>query len=194
MRLFLVLVFAFITLTTTAQNKTAFSSQNYVGLLEGEQGSRFQLQAINGIKYNNWFAGLGTGIDWYYLRSIPLFLSVNRNFLKNGNRNFFVAGDAGVNFPWRVDKDNMQGYTIEKSIPGIYWGVGLGYKIGVGKTNDAILVQLGYSYKHVTEKAKTTYYYYYYYINRPIGDPRPDMTNQFDYYLRRLSLKLGWNF
>ena len=77
-------------MSSAAQKKAIFSSQNYVGLLEGEQKSKLQLQTMNGIKYRTWFIGLGTGIDWYYLRSIPIFLSLNRDFLQKKNRNFFM--------------------------------------------------------------------------------------------------------
>jgi len=187
MKLFLIIAFTFISAATLAQHKATFSSQNYVGLLEGEQGSKFQLQTINGIKYKTWFTGLGTGIDWYYRRSIPAFLSLNKDFLIKGNRNFFIATDVGANFPWLVDKNS---YAIDKAIPGLYWGAGLGYKVGIGKLNDAILLQLGYSYKHVAEKTKPVYYY----AMPLIVESQQDMTNRFDYYLRRLSIKIGWNF
>ena len=158
MKLCLMIAVTIITIGASAQRSAKFSSQNYVGLLEGEQGSKFQLQTINGIKYKTWFAGIGTGTDWYYRRSIPAFVSLNKDFLIKGNRNFFIATDIGANFPWQVDK-NSYAYSVEESIPGFYWGTGLGYKVGVGRLSDAILLQLGYSYKHVGEKIKTTYYY-----------------------------------
>ncbi len=192
MKLFIITALSFITIATTAQNKIIFSSQNYVGLLEGEHGSGFQLQTINGIKYKTWFAGLGTGIDWYYHRSIPAFLSLNKDFYKRGNRNFYAAVVGGINFPWKDDKNNNEwGYTIVKSSPGFYGEAGLGYKIGISKKNDAILLQLGYSYKHVSEKVKTPIYYMY----PPVYDFQgSSLTNRLDYRLQRLSLKIGWNF
>jgi hypothetical protein len=189
MKFCLVITLIIIATTAMGQSSTRFSSQNYVGLLEGEQGSKFQLQTINGIKYKTWFAGIGTGIDWYYRRSIPAFISLNKDFSIKGNRNFFVATDVGANFPWQ-DNKNSYIYNVEESIPGFYWGAGLGYKVGVGKLNDGILLQLGYSYKHVAEKTKTIYYY----ATPMIVEPTPETTNRFDYYLRRLSLKIGWNF
>ncbi len=192
MKLFFITVLSLISLTVTAQKKITFSSQNYIGLLEGEHGSKFQLQTINGIKYRTWFAGLGTGLDWYYRRSIPAFLSLNKDFFKTGNRNFYISADGGVNFPWKEDKNyNEWGYPIEKPSPGAYWGAGLGYKIGIGKKNDALLIQVGYSYKHVSEKVRNIYYYTF-----PIvpASQMPQFTNRFDYHLRRLSLKIGWNF
>src|SRR5262245_10910836 len=107
MKLFLVIAIIIMSTTALAQRHTTFSSQNYVGLLEGEQGSKFQLQTINGIKYKTWFAGLGTGIDWYYRRSVPAFMSLNKDFLIRGKRNFFIATDVGANFPWLVEKNGM---------------------------------------------------------------------------------------
>jgi hypothetical protein len=179
---------------TTAQHKINFSSQNYVGLLEGEQGSKFQLQTVNGIKYKTWFFGLGTGLDWYYLRSIPAFLSINKDFYKKGNRNFFVAADGGINFPWKDDKQEAQmQYQFGKLVNGPYWAAGFGYKIGIGKKNDAVLLQIAYSYKYIGEKIKPTYFYTD--VTYPITNPQQqEYDQQYDYHLRRLSLKIGWNF
>jgi hypothetical protein len=192
MKLLFITAFVFIGITTTAQSKMTFSSQNYVGLLEGESGSKFQLQSINGFKYKTWFAGLGTGIDWYFRRSVPLFVSLNKDFLKRGNRNFYVSTSTGINFPWEDDANyNEWGYNVEESNPGLYCEGGFGYKIGIGKRKDALLIQLGYSYKHVSEKAKNRIVYYY----SILPGPQPsEYTNEFDYHLRRVSLKLGWSF
>lgn len=91
MKLFFITAFAFISICTSAQKKTNFSSQNYVGLLEGEHGSSLQLQTINGARFSSWFVGLGAGIDWYYRRSIPIFTSVNKEFLKKRKKFLFVS-------------------------------------------------------------------------------------------------------
>src|SRR5437773_4082956 len=110
MRSILITAFILTSICSHAQRKTNFSSQNYIGILEGEHGSKFQLQTINGIKLKTWFVGLGTGIDWYYRRSIPLFFSLNKDFFKKGNRNFYFAADGGVNFPWKDETYKEQGY------------------------------------------------------------------------------------
>lgn len=183
MKLFLISTIALISLFASAQKKATFSSQNYIGLLEGEQGSSLQLQTINGVKFKDWFFGLGTGIDWYYRRSIPFFASANMGFLKNKKRSFFISGNVGINFPWQTnDYHNAWGYTETKSYAGLYWSTGLGYKIGMGKGNDALLIQLAYDYKHVAERSD-----YMYLIEQNPND-------RFDYHLRRLSAKIGWNF
>jgi len=183
MKIFFISAFALISLYASAQKKVNFSSQNYVGLLEGEHGSSLQLQTINGVKFNSWFVGLGAGIDWYFRRSIPVFASVNMDFLKREKRNFFLSANTGINFPWQTDDyHNEWGYIETKSDAGLYWSAGVGYKVGMGKGNDALLIQLAYDYKRVGEKAG-----YPYMVEQ-------DPNDHLDYHLRRLSAKIGWNF
>jgi hypothetical protein len=184
----IIAAFVFINVPANAQHKIIFSSQNYAGLLEGENGSKFQLQTINGFKYKTWFAGIGTGIDWYYQRSIPLFASLNKGILKNGDRNFYLSADGGINFPWK-NNTYYYGWGDEngKLSAGLYWSAGFGYRIGIGKHTDAILMHIGYSYKHLLEKTTT-------YVYPCLVYPCPEAPARYDLDLRRLSLKLGWNF
>jgi hypothetical protein len=186
MKLFFITAFAFISIYTSAQKKVSFSSQNYVGLLEGEHSSSLQLQTINGARFGSWFVGLGAGIDWYYRRSIPVFASLNRDFFKKERRSFYLSANAGINFPWQTNTyHNEWGYDETKSYSGLYWSAGLGYKIGIGKGNDALLMQVGYDYKHVGEKVSLPY---------RVFNSETDPNDRFDYQLRRLSFKVGWNF
>lgn len=185
--LLIVILFVFSDISTKAQDKILFSSKNYVGLLEGEDGSQFQLQTINGFNYKAWFVGLGTGLDWYYQRTIPLFASLNRDFLKKEKRNFYLSADGGINFPWQNNNYYYEwGYGDGKFYPGLYWSAGLGYKIGLGKNADALLMHLGYSYKQLAEKVVT--------VLPCFNPPCPESTDRFDFRLRRLSLKVGWSF
>ena len=183
MKFFFIMAFALLSMCAPAQKKVNFSSQNYVGLLEGEHGSSLQLQTINGVKFNRWFVGLGAGIDWYFRRSVPIFTSVTADFLKKEKRSFYFAANVGINLPWQTnDYPNEWGYVETKSSAGLYWSAGVGYKVGIGKGNDALLMQLAYDYKHVSEKAGHPY----------IAEQDPN--DRLDYYLRRLSAKIGWNF
>jgi hypothetical protein len=180
-----VLVF-FLFQDLSAQNKISFSSQNYVGLVAGEVNTELQLQTINGIKKGPWFAGIGTGIDWYYLRSIPLFASVNRSFLQKGKRSFLLSGDAGVNFSWRgqVYYDFPPYDRQQKG--GLYWAAGAGYKFAVGKADNSILMQFGYSYKKLGEKVTD--------VLPCLIPPCPESVTTYDYKLKRISFKVGWGF
>jgi hypothetical protein len=170
-----------------AQKKASFSSQTYVGIINGEANTELQLQTINGLKWNKWFGGIGTGIDWYFKRSIPLFASVNRSLWQKGKRSFMLSGDAGINFPWEQQRYYYWDlYGNSKQTPGLYWATGLGYKFGVGKADNAILMQFGYNYKKLGEKVTSVY--------PCLVAPCPEVTEKYDYRLKRLSFKLGWGF
>jgi hypothetical protein len=169
-----------------AQKKLAFSSQTYVGIVTGEANTEVQLQTINGLKWNKWFGGIGTGIDWYYLRSIPLFASVTRSLWQKEKRSFILSGDVGINFPWQGNIYYDFPPYDRKQSSGLYWGSGLGYKLGVGKADNAILMQFGYSYKKLGEKITSA-------VPCLIA-PCPEITEKYDYRLKRLSFKLGWGF
>lgn len=161
-----------------------FGSQNYAGITEGESGTGLQLQTINGFKYKTWFAGIGTGIDYYFQRSIPLFLSVSK-FLPPGKLPLYFNGDVGINFPWvRNDLYYIQD-PVEYS-SSLYWAGGLGYKFGFNKNSNAVLLNFGYSYKHLINDTE--------YTNPCLIPPCPVSTERYDYRLRRLSLKVGWMF
>lgn len=178
------LIGASIVLTSYAQEKPAFNSQNTIGLLEGGNGSAFQLQTINGIRYKKWFTGLGTGLDYYYIRSVPLFLSINHNLL-NQKRTPFVSVDAGINFPWVKKEQETWGVINSKYTPSYYMAGNIGYKLGL-KNNDAILLLVGYSFKELKERRELQTFC--------INPPCLTTIERYDYNLKRLSFKLGYQF
>lgn len=184
-KIFLLIITAiFIYSSLSSQEKWIFSSQNYAGILEGESGSAFQLQTINGFKHKTLFAGIGAGIDYYFQRSIPLFISISK-FLPAGKLPLFFSGDVGVNFPW-VRKDLYYIHNSGEYYSSLYWAGGLGYKFGFKKNTNAVLLNFGYSYKHLINKTA--------YTNPCLIPPCPVSTERYDYRLRRLSLKVGWMF
>lgn len=166
-----------------SQNKTRFSSQNYVGITEGQSGTALQLQTINGVKYKTWFAGIGTGLDYYYLRTVPLFFSASK-FLDSQKFPFYVTADAGINFAWEQNNMIYFEYPGEYNA-GLYWGTGLGYKFDF-KNKNALLLNLGYNYKRLTQT--------YEYTAPCLVPPCPNFTEKYDYRLKRLSIRLGWSF
>jgi hypothetical protein len=179
----------FICYSLAAQKKSdkprlQFSSQNYAGILEGGAGTSFQLQTINSVRYKTWFAGAGTGLDYYYQRSIPLFASVSKFFPKAKSALYF-NGDAGINFAWAKNTGDNFGYRGDFS-PSLYWAGGAGYRFASKKRSDGFLINLGYSYKHIVQKNK---------ITQPcLIPPCPTYDERYDFRLRRLSLKMGWMF
>ena len=172
--------------TAIAQCNCKFSSQQYVGLLEGEKGSAFQLQTVNGLKYKTWFTGIGVGLDYYTYRSVPLFLSINKEFLL-GRNSIYALLDGGYNFPWYKREEGRGNNFISSDFSGgFYWSGGVGYKIAVNKNRDAVLLNLGYSFKHMQEMQEMPVFC--------INPPCDSMFEKYDYKLNRLSLKLGYQF
>lgn len=184
----IVLLLLVISVEMPAQKKLRFSTQNTVGILVGGTDNAPQVQTINGLAYRNWFTGVGTGIDWYYQRSIPLFLSVNRFFDTRPRRQVFLSSGAGVNYPWGKPGPfitNGWGYETHFN-PGFYWTAGLGYKLSVGKQNDHLLIQLGYNNKNHTQKTKS--------VVPCFNPPCPESVDIYKYSFNALSLKFGWGF
>ena len=167
-----------------------FHSLNNLGLLEGETGSAFQLQTINGAQYRSWFAGAGIGLDFYRLRTIPLFLDIRKDFGRSSNK-FFVYSDVGTNFSWVPDQQKTSNVENDKFGSGFYGDWGLGYKVLVAKKNN-LLLSIGYSYKKTVETYDPLYY--------PTGifygqeAPTYDQSQKINYSLNRLSIKIGWEF
>ena len=180
-----VIIFLTVGIGLHAQEKWQFHSQNYVGLLEGEAGSAFQFNTVNGMQRGTWFAGLGTGLDWYMYRSVPLFLSINKDW-KPSNRTFYFSLDGGTNFAWIKNQNSSNDLFSNEFSPGFFWGAGIGYKAGFRNKKDAVLINLGYSYKQLKEeKIKPTYC---------INPPCPTYSEFYDYKTNRVSIKLGWQF
>ena len=91
----LLLSFVAIINAITAQEikneKKFFSSQISAGMVEGEQNTNLHIELLNGLRYKTWFAGIGTGLDYYYYRTIPVYLS-GIKYLSPRNHSFFIQG------------------------------------------------------------------------------------------------------
>lgn len=153
-----------------------------LGVMEGAQGTGLQLGMVGGFQRKTWYAGLGTGLDYYGFRSIPLYATLRKTLLKP--KALFVYADAGLHFPWVKINEETQWYESDfKS--GSYYDAGVGYGFKVAK-NSTLQVSLGYSQKRLKEDRKQVY------IWGPPG--MPTYTERYDYTYRRLSIKAGWMF
>ncbi len=138
--------------TSGAQSKFSFYSQNYVGLLKGQQGgSSLLVQSINGVQKKGWFAGLGIGMDFYRIRSIPLFLNASKFLF--AKQQFFVSGNGGINLYWR---DKMDVFNSNKHPPQFSGEAGFGYLLKDPDDKKRFILSMGYSYKHIREETSRT--------------------------------------
>lgn len=176
----------------TEKAEMKFHSINQIGLLNGQTGSAFQIQTINGLGYKSWFAGIGVGIDYYRFRGIPLFTDIRKTFGHTKNK-LFVYGDGGIHFNWATDKEKNATGVRDKISNGFYFDGGLGYHISINSSN-ALLISLGYSYKKITDRTPVIYYLDYYPSIAGVYPPQEPQTNKLNYSLNRISIKLGWEF
>ena len=168
--------------TAQKQNsKAVFSSVNNVALVVGEAKNAFAVQTKNGFKKDKWFAGIGSGFDFYEKRTIPLFLALQRDFF-NGPKKLFVYTDAGINFRWLQSTDYL--YKSSTSKPGVYYEFGMGYKV-VFKNNTSLNFSAGYNLKQVKET-----YNPYWYV-QPVQPVDPLLLEKYNSSFRRIIIRLG---
>ncbi|MFT3683223.1 MAG: hypothetical protein QM791_23390 [Ferruginibacter sp.] len=156
-----------------------------VGLLEGAYGkTAAQLQLVNGFQVQQWFAGIGAGIDYYGdKRSVPVFLGIRR-FIPGGSKSFFVYADAGYNISW-IRKSQQKYSFADNNFSqqgGLFYDAGVGYRFPLNKI--VLGFSGGYSFKKQTEK---------YILGgcptcMPSIPPQPD---SYEYKFRRISLKMS---
>jgi hypothetical protein len=158
-------------------NKPVFHAIANAGLIAGASDRDLQLQAITGVGYQTWLAGVGAGLDYYYVRSVPLFIEVRKQFKKS--MPLFAYADAGVNFPWVENKEEMQAWGYKSDFKsGLYYDFGAGWHYEIGKRNK-LLFSVGYAGKKIREVQTTTF-------NNTI--------TKLEYNLRRISIKVGFQF
>lgn len=154
------------------------------GLIEGESGNAFQLHTVNGFQYKTWFAGVGAGLDYYHVRSIPVFLNVRKAF-QNSEKTPFVYLSGGYHFPWLKEEDKL--WHITETSGGLYYDAGLGYQLPVGKKS-SLFFSAGFSQKRYQEKVTDDVWIAIW------PWPGPQQTRLVDYNLRRLSIQTGIRF
>ncbi|HLO37237.1 MAG TPA: hypothetical protein VK173_01980 [Lacibacter sp.] len=189
MRSLCFILFSFFATCSFAQDKmkakqSPFKFETIVqgGLLIGDHAEAATIQTVNGFALNNWYAGIGVGLDFYMQRGVPLFADLRYHF-SEGRKAFFIYTDAGVHLPWIKNKD---GRNIISQSAGLYTDAGIGIRIAT-KKQDAFLISAGYSYKHVKEKQEGFNW-------QPWPQPSGQTVLNYDYRFNRVVLKFGFQF
>lgn len=160
-----------------------FQSLLQAGLLDGSAGPSWSLQTINGIFYKSWFAGIGIGLDYYTMRTIPLFIDARKDLFQKRRTPFFYV-DGGIHFDWLKKKEKPAWGSSEYN-RGFFYDLGAGYKFGIGK-RDALLISTGYTVKILREERMSAI--------QCIRAPCIPQNDYFDYTFRRITFKVGWQF
>ena len=162
-----------------AQSTLKFFNNTMVGLLAGSSSSSWQLEAVNGLSYKTYSAGLGIGVDHYYYKTIPLFVDVRKNIFDRKETPFLYL-DLGTNYPGK--KDEVTTWQTSSYTSGLYYDFGLGYKWTLAK-QFSVNASFGYSKKKYGNELE---YHYG-------GDVRA-YPEKYEYSFQRFTMKLGFGF
>ena len=154
------------------------------GLLEGEKGSAFQLGAMGGIRKNTWAVSLGSGLDYYSVRSIPVYLDVQKNIFNKGKTPFvYVTG--GYHFLWLAEAFDDWSWGQNSKKGGLFYRAGIGYQLPALKSS-SLFFSAGYSEKQYNESYTSVF--------PCLVGPCPEYKETISNRLRRLSITTGLRF
>ena len=173
------------TLFLSAQgNKLRFQSSLASGLLMGEGDPGFQVQAINGVKYKTWSAGIGVGLDYYHTRTVPVFADL-RKILSKGQKPAFVYISSGYSLPWLREADKT-GFGNNDTKGGLYFDGGLGFLVPVLKSQQ-LFFSAGWTVKKFTKTVNTMPFL-------SIWPPPEEAWRDYEYTVSTISVKAGLRF
>ena len=168
---------------TAQKNKIKFQSINQFAMVAGESHVNSAFQTINGIKFSNWFSGIGIGVDDYRYKTLPLF--IDGRWFFGVERKGFIYGDLGYNFPMKNKPGKeIAYYSSYHFTGGIYTDFGIGYQVPLYKKS-SMLFSLGYSYKKLESKRVTPC---------PFLSPCLVDYSKYDFSFNRMILKAGLVF
>lgn len=184
--IFILISSCLISFSASAQkNKIHFRSINQFTMVGGESHINTAFQTVNGIKFSNWFTGIGIGVDNYRYKTLPLFFD-GRWFFGEEKKGF-IYGDIGYNFPMK-DKPGKEipYYSTYHFTGGFYSDFGTGYQFALNK-KISMLFSLGYSYKKVESKIGVVNFC-------PYIIPCSMDYSKYDFSFNRMILKAGLVF
>lgn len=185
-------IFLFLFTIGFVQLNAQFKKQNIfveprISLLNGDNAVSTQIQLGAGYKKKKWGAGVGAAIDYYQVRSVPVFLA--GYFYPGNSGKFSFYADAGINIAWATDRQyndyrrNAYWQQTSDFMNGWYGAIGFDYRF-LQLKNQSLYIGAGYSVKTVTDSYSTAIY-------NPILF-NSTWTSQKDMYqFNRLSIHLG---
>ena len=144
------------------QTKSRFYLLPQVGFLNGDNSVNWQGSLAAGIRKKGWSIGLGAGIDYYKVRSVPVFVDLRKD-ITNTRKPFFTYLNFGANlaspreFEYTSRIDLWWTHPKSTFSNGLYGELGLGYTV-YNKKKVGVLVSVGYSIKSITERYTETIY------------------------------------
>jgi hypothetical protein len=163
---------------------TGFHPVAQVSLLNGSKGMSASVQATAGFRLKPLYLGLGTGIDYYRFRTVPLYVALRKDI---GRSPAFLYSDIGYHFDWLTDanKNRNQFNSTGTYEGGLYYDIGIGARLDQ-KSQNGFILSAGYSAKHMKQEVQQ-------YICGVVG-PCSVYNETYRYNLGRIMIKAGWIF
>lgn len=160
-----------------------FHSLNTIQVLNGSTTTSLAVNTVNGVQFGKLFAGIGTGFDYYYHISVPLFMEAKVDLLSiKGKLQLF--GNSGLNFPFAAQNNKLE-YKNGNYKTGHLFGAGIDYLIPVKK--DAVIAGIAFSNKTIIQMTDNN-------IWNPILNRIENIPIRDKYSLNRIALRVGWMF
>lgn len=144
-----------VSVAVTAQKKTpvAWYIRPQATLLNGDHKVSGAMQLSSGVQWGNWYMGLGGAVDYYKVRSVPLFAECLRQLNHHKKESPFAYLRLGYDIAWPLHYQHTK--TIWNAPASVFnngWyaegGLGYSWQIGDG---EKLQLSLGYSGKTVKE-------------------------------------------
>lgn len=163
--------------------KTCFHSFNTIQVLNGKTTTSLAINTVNGFQFGKLFTGIGTGFDYYYHTSVPLFFEGRLDVAKpKGKLQLFANG--GISFPFSAQNKNWEFKTGPYKAGSLY-AAGLDYLVPVKK--DAFVLGVSFSNKQIIQMVDNN-------VWNPMLNRLDNIPIKDKYSLNRIAIRVGWMF
>jgi hypothetical protein len=166
-----------------SKKQLQFHSFNSLQVLTGKTINSLSAHSVNGFQLNKLFAGIGTGFDYYYQTSVPLFLELRLD-ITNKERKLQAFVNAGLHIPFS-NVNRQQSFKTGDFKPGRLMAAGIDYYVPV-KT-DAIVIGIAFSQKKLTQMVDNN-------VWNPVLNRIDNLPAKEVYEFNRIWMKIGWVF
>lgn len=169
--------------TKSNLSKNKFQSFNTVQIPNGSSTTSLAINTVNGFQFGKLFTGIGTGFDYYYHTSVPLFLEARFNLIDRENK-LQLFSNGGLSIPFSTQNKKFE-YNAGPYKTGSTYGGGFDYLITSG--SQAFVLGVAFSNKQVIQMVNN-------YLWNPVLNKWENIPTKDIYSLNRIAIRLGWMF
>jgi hypothetical protein len=197
MKMLKVYILLYVSITYLTVNAQTTTKQWYVqpelSLVNGDNQVNGNIAVHGGWQVKQWTLGIGTAIDYYQIRSAPLYITSQYTFSKQLHKSPFVSAKLGANIAWPTATQgkaiDFEGTRMTNFNNGYYAELNVGYQWRIGK-QQYIKAILGYSIKSLKEQYLET-------LPSILPFPLPPAVTavrSWDYHFQRVQLGVAFQF